>query len=534
MKRSDALWLILVLSLLLPARLWALASPNVPLGSPVYGYIDKLAALGLISSDFAGIKPLTRSEAARLLHEAQKRRDLLPASAFTDDLLAELATYLKRELDLYDNAVHPVPVPTVSVVPIADMKARYVYLDGTPRSYDRPVNDPGGEGVFGIGSGLRPDNPYPTIAWQRGTEGTPLLENNEGVRYAAGNSVDLRFTSELHLGRQFSLLVEPMFLSTPGIVQGRVNKGYLKLGSGGLELEVGRDSNWLGFGKRGALTLSNNASNFDLLKISSPEPLDAGMFGKFKYALIVAQMDRVMTLHGARQPWFYAIKASLKPSPNFEIGINLGRQQGGPGVSNSVRDNLQGLVGGTTKDNSNSLGGVELRWRMPSLRNSEIFVEYSGEDAAKFWPFVESYLAGLYIPRLTVDGKNDLRFEYFLGNNILYTHSQFTEGYLYQGMPIGHSQGGATQDIYLQYRHWFSAAASCGLEYFNTKRGITGRLPGQAREEKHALRGELSLPLATGLDLTLTYGWEHIRNFDLVNNDDRINNLFVAETTYRF
>ena len=531
MSRSVKIHIIAFFLLLLPTKLLALSSLNIPLGSPIYSYIDKLAALGFISSDFSGIKPISRSEAARMLREAGNRRDEAASSSLTDDLFAELQFYLQRELSLYDN---PLQAPAFAIVPLADVKFRYVYLDGAPRSYERAVHDPGGDGVFGIGAGLRPSNPYPTPVQQKGTEGTPLFENNEGIRYVDGNSLDVRFSSEAYIGQYASLFLEPMFMTTPGAMNGRLNKVYAKIGNGRYEIEVGRDSNWLGFGQRGALTLSNNASNFNLVKLSTPEPLDAGCLGKFKFAVIVSQFDRVSTANGDRQPWFYAIKGSLKPVPTFEIGINLGRQQGGPGVSNTLRDNLQGLVGGTNNDNSNSLGGVELRWRIPALRNSEVFVEYSGEDAAKFWPIVESYLAGLFIPRLTDDGKNDLRFEYFLGNNILYAHGEFTEGYLYKDMPIGHSQGGATRDIFFEYRHWFTVKESIGIDYFNTQRGITGRLPGQAREEKHAVRGFWNLPLADHFDLRLVYGVEHIHNLDLQYGANRTNNIFVAETSYRF
>ena len=84
--------------------------------------------------------------------------------------------------------------------------------------------------------------------------------------------------------------------------------------------------------------------------------------------------------------------------------------------------------GGWNNDNSNSLAGLELRFRLPWLRNSEIFGEYSGEDAAAFWPFVESYLAGIYLPRLSPSGRDDLRFEYFRGHKILYVNGTFPQG----------------------------------------------------------------------------------------------------------
>ena len=125
---------------------------------------------------------------------------------------------------------------------------------------------------------------------QHGTEGTPLLENNEGVTYGRKNNVDVRFSSEAFVGRYVSALVEPMFLyeDQGNFTQGRVNKGYVKLGGGGLELEVGRDANWLGLGDRGAITLTNNAVNFDLVKLSSPEPIDIRYIGALKYANIDA------------------------------------------------------------------------------------------------------------------------------------------------------------------------------------------------------------------------------------------------------
>jgi hypothetical protein len=509
----------------------ALASNNIPLDSPVYGYLDKMAGLGLFDSDFRGIRPITRSEAARLLKEAKGNHASAGGSVFAGELIAETGRHLERELFYADN---PGQAVSSDFKPLTGAKLRYVYLDGEARDYERDVHDPGGEGVFGIGSGLRPTNPADFVVHQQGTEGTPLFENNEGTRYAAGNSMDVRFSTEANLGRHLSFLVEPQFVVTDGLLNGRVNKGYVKLGGGSLELEVGRDANWLGFGQRGALTLSNNAKNFDLIKLSSPEPIGVGFLGMLKYALIFSRFDRVMTDDGERRPYFYAIKASLKPSPQVEIGINLGRQQGGPGVTNTLSSYFKGLVGGTHEDNSNSLSGIELRWRIPALANTEIYGEFSGEDAAKFWPIVESYLAGIYVPRLTSSGRDDLRFEYFLGNRILYTHGQFTEGYLYKGMPIGHSQGGATQDFFLRYSHWFSARNNAGIDYLHTTRGNLGRLEGQALERKNAGRIFWNFPLADRLDMKMLVGTERVVNMNLQNGVNRNNTLASVELDYRF
>src|SRR5437660_4877296 len=48
-------------------------SPYVPLDSWIYPALDRLAAMGLIDSGFAGMKPWTRNECVRLLDEAGDR-----------------------------------------------------------------------------------------------------------------------------------------------------------------------------------------------------------------------------------------------------------------------------------------------------------------------------------------------------------------------------------------------------------------------------------------------------------------------------
>lgn len=514
----------------------AISSPNIPLDSPVYGYIEKLAGAGVVDSDFRGLRPYSRSEVARLLAEARKnspRVHDVASLAFVEDLMAEIELHVGREMALADAGS---AVPLFDWSPLTAAKLRYVYLDGVPRSYERQVHDPGGDGVFGIGSGLRPSNPYPSPVQHHGTEGTPLLENSEGNRYRSGSNGELRFTSEGYVGRYFSAAVEPLvsFHEEGSAAQVRLNKGYLKLGYGAFELETGRDSVWLGPGYRGAITLTNNARNFDLVKLSSPEPFRFWFLGDMKYALIASRFDETNTDGTVRQPWFYAIKLSLKPAPSFEIGFNLGRQVGGPGVENSASSIIRGLIGGTNGDNSNGLAGFDLRYRASWLRNTEFYGEFSGEDTAAFWPIVESYVAGIYIPRLTSDGHNDLRFEYFQGNQILYSHTTFRQGYLYEGMPIGHSQGGATQELFFRYSHWLSPLHTLALEYFNTRRGVVGRMPGQAEEEKNALRGFWRLPVYGAWNAELMYGWERIDNFNLVSGVERTNQLVKFDLSYRY
>jgi hypothetical protein len=517
---------------------WSLSSANIPLDSPVYSYLDKLAGFGLITKDIKGIKPFSKAEAARLLLEAEKNLDanINVQNAFAAELIGRLRQMLPREISMRE---HPDKKPMqFDYNPVASLRLRYVFLDGAPRDYQRDVHDPGNDGVFGIGHGLRPKNPYPSPAHQRGGEGTPLLENNNGVAYTDGQNGELRWGSEWYISNMIAGLLEPYVLVNEDDTKIRLNRGYFKLGGESLELEAGKDENWLGLGYRGNITLTNNAENFTLIKISSPEPFDLPYIGAMKYTLIGSRFEETVVNGMERQPWFYALKLSAKPLDNLEIGFNLGRQVGGPGVNNSLGDSLRGLIGGTSADNSNGMAGFEARYRIPWLRNSELYGEFSGEDTALFWPIVESYVAGIYIPRLTDDGRNDFRFEFFQGNQILYTHGTFPAGYIYKDMPLGHSQGGATQDFFFRGSHWFGVRNNLALEYIYTNRGKVGRIPvdgvAQAVEKKIAGRVFWDLPLRGNLDARLGYGIEKITNLNLVGGVDRTNQLLKLDVRYNY
>jgi len=162
-------------------------------------------------------------------------------------------------------------------------------------------------------------------------------------------------------------------------------------------------------------------------------------------------------------------------------------------------------------------------------------------------PFVESYVAGFFVPDLTASGKDDLRFEFFYGNPALYTDIKFPLGYAYKGMNPGHSQQGGSIEFFLRYSHWFSVRNNLALEYFHTERGNEGRVKVdadgeydptngslQAVERKNAARLFWNLPLCGDTDVNLMYGWERIHNFDMVQGEKRTNQIFKVDISYRY
>jgi len=532
----------------LPASSWALASTNIPLDSPVYRYLEKLEGFGLITTDIDALKPYAKAEVARLVLEAEQHLDMLEGEqlTFAQELIRWLRDLVPREISLLHD---PGSAPLFDYHPFSSARLRYVYLDGVPRSFNRDIFVRGGQDVFGfIGGRLRPDSDA-AVLHQSGTEGTPLLENNEGVIYRRGSNGEVRWSSEGFITSEVALLLEPLILLTPEEKQLILQKGYIKVGGEGLELEVGRDANWFGPGYRGALTLSSNAQNFDFVKLSSPEPLNVDWVKKYlgycKYALIFSRFDETGEGSTQRQPYFIAMKLSVKPTTWFEIGGNFVRQEGGPGLSGNT--SLSDFIfGGGDTNKSNSIAGIDLRFRIPWLRNTEVYAEYVGEDSALFWPFVESYVAGFFIPRLTASGRDDFRFEFFYGNPMLYTDIKFPAGYVYHQMPAGDSQGGGSIEFYTRYSHWFSTRNNLALEYFHTERGNEGRVPVgpdgrydpngtlQAVERKNAVRLSWNLPLYGDFDTSIMYGWERIHNFNLIGGLDQTNQTVKLDVSYRY
>lgn len=543
--------LLLMTTLVYVEPVCALSSSNIPLDSPVYTYLEKLAGMGMITSDVKGLRPYSKAEVARLTLEAAKNIAASDTSVpvIAMELVTRIRELLPREMILREN---PDKKPRLfDYNPVSSLRARYVYLDGAARDYTRPVFIRGGQSAFGfIGGALRPDSNAGVLN-QNGTEGTPLVENNNGIIYKRGNNAEIRLAAEGYVSDKASVLLEPMVQYSPGETRLKLNRGYVKFGGGGLELEVGRDENWFGPGSRGALTLSNNAPNFDQIKLSSPEPLDVPWvkrwIGNLKYTLIVSRFDETDAgTPDRRRPYFIGAKLAVKPNSWFEYGFNFVRQQGGPGFTGSttIQDEI---FGGGFTNHSNSIAGLDLRFRIPWLRNTEIYGEYAGEDSAAFWPIVESYVAGIYVPCLTSACRDDLRFEFFWGNPMLYTDSKFPRGYTYHDMVPGHSQGGSAQDFYVRYSHFFSARNRVALEYFHTDRGQEGRvmvnnvgqydpLNGvmQAMEHKDAGRITWSLPIYGDVDGQLLYGIEKITNLNLVEGARRTNQLATFDLRYRY
>lgn len=139
------------------APLHAVSSANIPLDSPVYLYLEKLAGFGLVSSDIKGLKPFSRAETARLVLEAERKLSTgeTVAGELAQKLIRTIRESIPREISLLENS--EVQSPLFDYNPVSSLRFRNVFLDGAPRDYNRTSWDPAHQSAFGLfGGDLRP------------------------------------------------------------------------------------------------------------------------------------------------------------------------------------------------------------------------------------------------------------------------------------------------------------------------------------------------------------------------------------------
>lgn len=512
-------------------------SVNVPLDDWAYDALLKLSGFGLLGSDLKGTKPYTRLEVARLVLEAIRKKEKMHEKVppLCEHFLERFQREYKEELaqlGFGDGST-----ARTFFKPVDEVKMRYVYVDGEPRQF---VGFPNG------GSSIK------------ATEGTPLVTNNEGIVYGQHNNGTLQFSSNMEWMGIFSGYIEPIFLARQNsgdlkdldAVDADILTGYAKLTLCNMEIEAGRDSLWWGQGYHGTLILTDNATPLDLVKLSNPEPILLPWWfeylGPFKYNIFLARLEADRDFPHAM---LGGMRVDFKPTPNFEMGMSRTFLFGGEGTpSNSFLDYLKLLSfvtsGGGNTDFSDSIAAFDFRWRFPCLRNAELYVEWGGEDTG-FKPNIKEfffqdigYIIGLYFPRLTEDGRTDLRLEYAdnvseRDSSFWYGHGQYTSGYTYNGFILGHPMGSDAREMFGRVSHYLRDDLLVGFDLNYKERG-SGKHLGIVVERNYQVGTDVVYDLTDAISIKARYGCEEVTNFDLVEGDDHLNNLFITELKYRF
>lgn len=469
-----------------------MGSPYVPLDVVwIYDSFDRLAALGVAPSAFAGLRPWTRDECARLIRAAEDlsadaddqrnaevRRNL-------DPLRAEFARELREDHNKEPFVVTLdslyVRATGVGGVPLND---GYHYGQTQYNDYGRPFR----EGL-NLTAGI--DGYAIAGAW------TFYLRTEFQHAPSAGPLSDgVRIHNAIADGT-------PIEAAQPFVRVSRVRllDAYAAYNFRDWQLSFGKQSLWWGQAKEGSLLFSNNAEPFPMVRLSRVRPAVLPWIlhylGPYRAEVFFGQLDghryvrTSTTLYGpdlSRQPLIHGGRLAFKPTANLEFGVGVTTVFAGPGVSFNARTFLRSLgfsntVPGLPDDPGDRRSSFDFKYRLPGLRDRAVlYADAMTEDEFSpiGYPRRSAFNTGLYLARLPRLTRMDLRLEGVYTDlpglraaGSYYFNNRYLNGYTNEGNLMGHWIGREGVGYNAKTTFWVNGRNHVGVRFRGMRVGRT-------------------------------------------------------------
>jgi len=513
---------VLVFELLVTQAAYATVSVNVPIGNWSYEAIAKLKALGLIHSDMRGTRPWTRLEMARLIAEADEQFENLSnseeesssngRSQFISAILGRLKGEFRTSLDAVSGTGEGA---SSYIKPIEDLYLHYYH----------------GNNDFD-------------------------LENDKGQELAEGSNLRIGLSTHGAFWGHLAYYFNPEWRYSENQFGGdddefALLEGYGKLEFFNIELQVGRDSLWWGTGYHGSMILTDNAKPFDLIKVSTPEPVVLPWIfrylGLFKFQWFWTELEKDRVIPKAELMGF---RFDIKPLPFLEIGLARTYMLGGEGSGVkgigdlNFNDWLKLLFTGNAQDdlNTNQIGGIDValyfdnidRW-VHILKSIELWGEWYGEDESGGLPSDSGFVVGLKFGDLFLTGRTDLIFEFAENVDseeplVWYNHSIYQSGYRYEGDVMGHNMDTEARDYFIRLNQYITPDLILGLDYNRQER----RVHQDDREDIDRVDVDLTWQRTEKLRVQTAYRYENINSPNQTGGTDQDNHIFRLFMDYSF
>ena len=462
-------------------------SPYVPLDSWVYPALDRLAGLGVINSNFAGLKPWTRAECARLLEEAEGSIDEDSGdegSRLYAELAKEFAPELKGEWGNYVSldSVYA-RVTGISGTPLTD---GYHFGQTVVNDFGRPFES-GGNGVGGF-----------SASGSSGALGFYVRGEYEHAPSAAGVSQTVQDAIQFADGKP----PIPAQSVIPAFNQFRLLDTYITLNIKGWETSFGKQSLWLG-PTRDPFLQSSNAEPMYMLRVDQtmPRVLPSILkyLGPYRIEFWVGKMTGhhfidTQSSEGPavqlgrsldKQPMLNGTKVNFKPTPNFEFGVGRTGMFGGPDFPITLGSMRHALFSTTNSqgrglDPGDRRSTFDFNYRLPGLRDwltlyEDSFVE--DEISPIGYPRRAAHNPGLYLSHVPGLPHLDMRVEAAYtnlpgliqppqGGGFFYWNVRYLDGYTNKGNILGNATVGR-QGIALRAEstYWVSSDKTIQFGY---------------------------------------------------------------------
>ena len=385
-------------------------TPYVRLDSWVYPAIERLAALGVVDTEFLGIRPWARLECANLTEEAAGNLDERNTNSQASDIVSALRTEFASELAMFENGPE-------NSARVESVYTRMMGISGTP------LND-----SYHFGQTIINDSGRP---YQEG------VNNSTGFSaYATAGRFSIYVNGEYQHApsaagfspsvRSFIATIDqtPLQPATPvaTIDQFRLLDTYVAANIDGWDLSFGKQSLWWGPGDGTALIFSDNAEPIYMARVSRTAPFTLpwilGKLGPMKVDLFFGQLAGNQF---PPRPLIHGEKITFKPTQNLELGFSRTSEFGGVGraitpaaIFNSYFSLVSSGAYGPNDNPGKRTGGFDFSYRVPFVRRwLTLYADsISSDDTSPIAaPRRAAVNTGLYMPRIPGIKKLDLRVE---------------------------------------------------------------------------------------------------------------------------
>jgi len=448
-----------------------MGSTYVPLDSWVYGVFDRMAALGYIQTSFAGMRPWTRMECARLIQEASESIDEeREAAQAVRQLQEEFSREIRRLNDGSNEEAVIESVYTriggISGVPLTD---GFHFGQTLINDYGRQYGE-GANAITGISAraSAGPLAFYVRGEYQHAAAAQPVSQQTQQLILLNGDS--------------------PVPALVPTTDRFRILEAYVSLNMHNWQLSFGKQDGWWGPGTGGALMLTNNAESISMFRITRVSPFALpGIFGYLGAVRTDSFLGRLQGHNFVRlawpefplegsldrpldpQPYIWGHKVSFHPTENLEFGLSMTTVFAGfgrPLTLETFKHTFSSMGNAQPVDPGDRRTGFDFRYRVPGLRKWLVLYNDSvAEDEPNpiAYPRRSAMNPGIYVPQIPKVPKLDLRVEGVYTNlpgliptGFFYSNVHYQNGYTNSGNIMGHWIGREGTGVQAWTRYWFS------------------------------------------------------------------------------
>jgi len=448
-----------------------MSSPYVPIDSDVYSMFDRLAALGVVRTAYAGIRPWTRMECARLLEEASEQIESHDGDGGAGaSVYQSLSREFEPELSRLNGAAN-------LGMSLDSVYARATQISGTPLT-----------------------DSYHFAQTLVNDYGRPYSQGFNGISGFSAHAVAGPLSFALQGEYQHALAVAPYSSpvqqaiavadATAPFPAGRgavdrfdIVQGTVAFQFNNFQVSAGKQSEWWSMTEGGPLLLSNNAEPFLAIKLDNVSPYHFPLLSKFlgdaRSEYFLGRLDGhhfendVDHLVGPTniqpQPFIQGLKISFKPTQNLEFGAGFTAMFGGPGLPFTFHNFIRTFYSHTSDVATNPgkrIANFDFSYRIPGLRNwLTLYRDSLAVD--EYTPLTSSRPSlnmGLYMPKLPRLHNMDFRAEIvgtphtqeFPPGFVYWDFRRFRDGYTNDGNLLASWIGRAGRGGQGWLTYWFS------------------------------------------------------------------------------